>query len=374
MRKKYINLSTFLVIYLSAFFCFLPAYAQQGFGQAIGNRRSKTVQVGQPRNVRSFGSTTQQFELSSELSRPGVATPVTLSPMAGTQIFYSVHVLGEVYRPGTYKIRPSDRITDVLQYAGNVLPNGSERSIQLRRQGKTKYFDLFSYKYKGRLSQNPYLMENDVIFIPVKKGEIQIEGPVNRPGNYEIRRPITLKQAVSLAGGFSSGLSKKEPIRVVRYNRDEKKEVIEIENSNKEIKLFKLKKGDVVVIPHILIANKEFDYNLQRIPGDNIFYPTVDDNVYVVGAVSLPGAYEFKPHYTFKEYVSLAGPLKLAKLKKIKIIRRDGKKVKAKKNTNINAGDTIVVPQRYWTPASTVSWLSTLTSLTLSTLVLVDRF
>ena len=177
-----------------------------------------------------------------------------------------------------------------------------------------------------------------------------------------------------MAGGFSAGLSRKEPIRVVRYNSEEKKEVIEIENSVNDTSHFVVEKGTVIVVPHVLIADKEFDYNLKRVPGDNIFYPTIDDNVYVIGAVSLPGAFEFKPHYTYKEYVSLAGPIHDAKMKSIKLIRPDGKKMRVKRTTNINPGDTLVVPQRYWKPETVVGWITTVTSLTLSTLVLTDQF
>ncbi|MBI2339386.1 MAG: SLBB domain-containing protein [Deltaproteobacteria bacterium] len=349
------------------------AFSQEGFGQALGVRKSLSGTAdSKGREVRSFGSQNQTVEVESSSIPFSALNPAG----SGTEspVFYNVHVLGEVGRPGVYKIRPSDRVTDALQYAGGQLPNGSTRRLQLRREGSTRILDLFAYKYNGLLDNNPYLMENDVIFVPVKKGEIQVEGPVNRPGNYEITRPISLAKAVAMAGGFSVGLSAKTPIRIVRFNGEEKKEIIEVENSRDEMAGFEVKKGDAIVVPHILIADKEFDYNLKRIPGDNIFYPTIDDNVYVIGAVSLPGAYEFKPHYTYKEYVSLAGPVRDAKMRSIRLIRSNGKKLRVRKSTTINAGDTLVVPQRYWKPEVVAGWLGTVTNLTLSTLVITDRF
>lgn len=372
MRMSKKNLLFFYIIFsYSSSFIYQPmVLAQEGFGQTLGQRKSLIDTL--RRDIESFGTSDQESLAPHSSDRSSFGLPLSAGMQAPD--FYNIHVLGEVVQPGTYRIIPSDRVSDAIKYAGGTTLHGSQRAIQLRRQGNTQILDFFSYKYKGNLNSNPYLMENDVIFVPVKRGEIQVVGPVNRPGNYEISKKITLKETIGMAGGFATGLSLQEPIRVIRYNSDEKKEVVEVRNSPDEIAHLMIQKGDVVVIPHILIADKEFDYNLKRIPGDNIFYPTIDDNVYVVGAVLSPGAHEFKPHYTYKEYVNLAGPLKYAKMRSIRVLRPDGKKIHAKRTTNIHVGDTIIVPQRYWKPETVASWLGTLSSLTLSTILITDRF
>ncbi|MDO8520440.1 MAG: hypothetical protein Q7T11_09825, partial [Deltaproteobacteria bacterium] len=111
-----------------------------------------------------------------------------------------------------------------------------------------------------------------------------------------------------------------------------------------------------------------------RIPGDNIFYPTINDKVYVVGAVTTPGPYNFQPTFKVQDYVSQAGPLKDASLGKLKIITSDGTKKGVSKKASINAGETIIVPPRSLTAMNFVTWFGALTSMALTTLIFVDRF
>lgn len=360
MKKNFII--NFFMFYLMSTFVFLP------FLQAQQMPLSQGKQLGK---VKSFGSPTVQPTLSSNDNLSLSSSASSVVPIGA--VFYNIHILGEVTNPGTYKIMPSDRLTDAIGRAGGILTNGSERAVQLRRTGNNLTLDLFSYKYRGNLESNPYLMENDVVFVPVKKGEIQIEGPVNRPGNYEYVREISLGEALKMAGGVVSGFSEEQPIRVVRFNQEENKEVLQLDYSKENLKTFKIKKGDVVVVPHVLLADKTFDYNLKRIPGDNMFHPTVDDNVYVMGSVLQPGAFPFEPNFSYKEYVSLAGATEKSKMKSIKIVRRNGEKIVATASAVINPGDTIVVPQKYWKAETIASWLGTITSLTLSSVLIEDR-
>lgn len=349
-----------IFIYLVYYFPIFPSYAQESNEDETGDFGDTNT------DIRSFSSK-QILHKTKDVSQKEEQTDVS-------GLFYSIHVLGEVRKPGIYRIIPSKRISDVITQAGGILSNGSERRIQLRRQNNVQVLDLFYYKYFGSLNNNPYLIENDVVFIPVIKGEIQIEGPVNRPGNYEWVGPISLSQAISLAGGFASGVSYSEPVRIIRYNEQEKKELLEVANLPASLKKFNLKKGDVVVVPHILIADKSFDYNLKRLPGDNIFHPTVDDNVYVTGAVEGPGAYPYAPYMTYKEYASLAGITATGSLKRTYIIKRgETKRKRVSKKTEISPGDTIIVYAKGITVTNALAWFTSITSVTLTTLLLYDN-
>lgn len=269
---------------------------------------------------------------------------------------YQVHVLGEVGVPGTYQVAASNRLSEALERAGGVLERGSLRFVQIRRKGEhTKVIDLLSFKLSGNLDANPYLLDNDVIYVPLRKSVAQIVGPVKRPDTYELRGEKDLESLIRLAGGFASGYSENAPIRVIRFENDEKR-VIEMENRSEARRNFRIQNGDVVFIPHVLTMKNQFDYNLARIPGDNIFFPSYEERVFVLGAVYRPGPQSFSPYANLRQYLTLGGgTTRSAKIKKIRVLTQAGKTLKGKDDVAINPGDTIIVPERYLSPEN---WLS----------------
>lgn len=282
----------------------------------------------------------------------GSRFPSGQQPVFG--ITYQVHVSGEVQRPGTYRVPASARLSEVIQMAGGILDRGSERRVELRRRdGSRRRADLVSFKTTGNLDANPYLLDDDVIFVPLKDRVVQIEGSVKRPGYYELTGERTIEDLLRLAGGLTPGADGAGNIRVIRYEGGTK-ELLDVENEVSARKGFSLRNADVVVVPHIFTENKKFDYNIGKLPGEKaIFYPSYEERVFVLGAVALPGPYAFSPYYDVRQYLTIAGgTTKLAKAKKIKIITAEGKTMKASNVTSINPGDTIVVPEKYMAPES----------------------
>ncbi|GEM_PF-1005031 len=291
---------------------------------------------------------------------PGVA------PMPGGQVFqepvysgltYQVHILGEVNKPGTYRVSASTRLSEALERAGKILDRGSERRIELRRkEGGSRKVDILSFQLFGNLDANPYLLDNDVIFVPLKDKVVQIAGAVKRPNMYELLSEKTIEDVIHLAGGTSPGFGEGALIKLVRFEEGKKK-VLEVQNTLESRKEFQLKNADAIVIPHILTKDKKFDYNLAALPGDSpLFYPSYDERVFVLGAVGRPGPLPFSPYYGVRQYLTLAGgTTKLAKSRKVKIINADGKTYKATSTININPGDTIVVPEKYLPPEGILS-------------------
>lgn len=255
-----------------------------------------------------------------------------------------VHVVGDVKAPGIITTSITARVSDVLSQA---MPNRkSMRIIQIRQYGeKTKYYDLYRYFYHGDLSSNPYLKDGDVIFVPSKYGAIRIEGPVSRPGLYELWGEKNIWQILVLSGGRTASASKTAPIKVIRFSEDNKKHLISVTNSKKALKKFQIKKGDIIVVPDIVNSKNKFDYRVETIPGEHLFYPTATPEVFVMGQVAQPGAYPYKSHLTIKDYMSYAAPATTAKLNRVTIVR-NGKKLKAKYDSHVYAGDIIIVKEK----------------------------
>lgn len=364
MIKK---LKFLLVAYIS---CVLVAAPIAAWGQLAPSASKVESLKTEQKKVRSFG--TEPEEENKE--HPSMEGRNQLYPDSDKLFFYSVHVTGEVKQPGSYKVIPSDRVSDALRNAGGISMDGSQRRVELRRNGQVQFLDIYAYKFRGDLSQNPYLLDNDMIFIPVRMPEFRIEGPVNRPGYYEIIGKTNLKQAIGLASGLAAGLAQNEPIRVIRFDPNGRKDILEVLNRPDALSQFYVQGGDIIVCPHFLLSKKKFDYNVDRIPGDNIFYPTINDNVYVVGAVSNPGPYAFLPTYHVKDYVSQAGPNNGSSLGRVKVITAEGKKKQVSKMYSVNPGETIIVPAKAITANNFIMWFGALTSMALTTFIFVDRF
>ncbi|HEX5037047.1 MAG TPA: SLBB domain-containing protein [bacterium] len=308
----------------------------------------------------SFGTADRKEQLP-KLNQPQFPQPGQMGSegnLFNRGLTYQVHILGEVERPGTYRIPASTRLYEALQYAGGALERGSERRVELRRGGGSRSVDLLSFKQNGNLDANPYLLDNDVIFVPLLQKVVQVAGTVKRPGNYELRQEKNLDDVVRLAGGFTPGVDSAVPIKVVRYANGDK-QVLDVENTPSSRKNFQLEGADVIVVSHILTEKKKFDYNVAKLPGDQkLFYPSYDERVFVIGGVAKPGPYAFSPYYDVRQYLTLAGgTTKMGKPKKTKVVTADGKTMKAKVDTEINPGDTIVVPEKSFAPETLASLL-----------------
>lgn len=255
-----------------------------------------------------------------------------------------VHILGDVRSPGLYKMPVSNRLSNAVKLAR---PNRAAlRIVEIRHPGeKTKIYDLYQYYYLGKLDQNPYLKHNDVLFIPKHKGVVRVEGPVARPGLYELHHEKTIEDVTQLAGATTTSSSQIKPIKVIRFSEGGEKFVLDVDNTKKERETFKVVMGDIIVIPNIITDPKDFDYKVETIPGENQFYPTATPNVFVVGNVSQSGAYPYKSHLQVKDYVAYASPAIDANLKTVTLIR-DGKRTRLKFNEALNAGDIITVKGR----------------------------
>lgn len=268
--------------------------------------------------------------------------PQTTSFQRDQQI--NVHVLGDVKVPGVYKAKVSDRLVDLVNLAQ---PNRLRlRIVQVRHPNeKTKFVDLYQYYYFGNLEHNPFLKDNDVVFVPKMKGAVRIEGPVFRPGLYEINQEKNLMQIVALAGGFTAARSLNHDIKVIRYDENGKKQLVNVQHDEDRLKDFRIQLGDVYVVPDVINADKEFDYTIETLPGEKIVYPTSVPDVFVIGAVTTPGAYPYKSHLTVKDYIGFAGASANAHLRSVKIVRGNKKK-NHKLYASVQAGDVILVREK----------------------------
>jgi polysaccharide export outer membrane protein len=92
--------------------------------------------------------------------------------------------------------------------------------------------------------------------------------------------------------------------------------------------------------------------NVQLHDGDTIFVPRAE-SIYVFGQVKTPGAYALVQRDTsLLQALSLAGGVTengaMNRIKIIRIVNGEKKELKVKLTDVVRAGDTIVVPERFF--------------------------
>ena len=116
----------------------------------------------------------------------------------------NISFVGEVFSPGIHAVHPFSDITTALLQVGGVNGIGSLRNIQIIRNGDIiTEFDFYEYLVDGKISQNIRLINGDVVFVPVRKSTILIEGEVFRPGVYETKKDESIAKLIHHAGNLT---------------------------------------------------------------------------------------------------------------------------------------------------------------------------
>ncbi|HET8646367.1 MAG TPA: polysaccharide biosynthesis/export family protein [Vicinamibacteria bacterium] len=167
----------------------------------------------------------------------------------------SVFVVGEVARPGTYALQGATTVVEVLAKAGPTPSAGPEVIIVRPRRevegpllpeqvsGEGKDAEVIRVNVReiqmGRLAQNVVLKPKDTVFV-TEAPKVFVSGEVRSPGAYAFRSGITVRQAISLAGGLTPDGSTGR-LRVVR----------EVAGKTRELKIRiddPVQPGDTIVV------------------------------------------------------------------------------------------------------------------------------
>ncbi|MDE6560841.1 MAG: SLBB domain-containing protein [Muribaculaceae bacterium] len=175
----------------------------------------------------------------------GVGSDTDINLTLGQIRSIQIDVLGEVNRPGTFRISPFSNAFHALYNAGGINDIGSVRNIDIVRNGKKiSSIDVYDYLFKGKDAGNIRLQEGDVIIVPPYNELVHVEGNVKRPMFYELKNNESLSKLIEYAGGFT-GDAYSDVVRVLRLNGLDK----ELNTVDKdEYSSYYLKDGDVVSI------------------------------------------------------------------------------------------------------------------------------
>ncbi|MCS6991187.1 MAG: SLBB domain-containing protein [Chitinophagales bacterium] len=130
----------------------------------------------------------------------------------------SVHIVGEVFHPGTYSIPALNSAFNALVAAGGPTDKGSVREIFVRRNGQTvRSLDVYQFLLNPSANVDLFLENNDYIFVPALSRIVTISGEVNRPYKYEFKEGEDLLTLINYAGGLTP-LAYTKTIKIKRYS------------------------------------------------------------------------------------------------------------------------------------------------------------
>ena len=126
---------------------------------------------------------------------------VTVVKLRTNQVF----VVGEASAPASYQVSSVGTMLTALYGAGGPSDIGSLRAIELRRGGKVvSTLDVYDYLIRGDASADQRLETGDVVFVPMHGPHVTVQGEVKRPSTYELKPGETLRDLLTMAGGFTA--------------------------------------------------------------------------------------------------------------------------------------------------------------------------
>jgi polysaccharide export outer membrane protein len=169
-----------------------------------------------------------------------------------------VSVAGAVRQPDVFEILRPTTLLEALALAGGVLAGEAAPRIQIQRQtpgGEAQTLEVDRGALDaGGLDQNLAIQPGDLIHVPFEEMlEVVVRGRVSHPDRYRAprREPLTVLQAVMLAGGPAGGASTRR-VEVVRHGRDGGTRTLVVNlnriREGKEPDL-PLESDDIVVVP-----------------------------------------------------------------------------------------------------------------------------
>ena len=127
---------------------------------------------------------------------------VTLNASLGKLRGITVYVVGQAQQPGTYNLSSLSTLVNAVFASGGPGANGSMRSIQLKRAGKTvTTLDLYDFIAQGDKSKDAALQPGDVIMIPPVGPRMALTGATDHGAIYELKPGTTIQNLLALGGG-----------------------------------------------------------------------------------------------------------------------------------------------------------------------------
>ncbi len=130
----------------------------------------------------------------------------------------SVLVTGQVTKVGSIPVTKGMTFREVMGLVGGVTVDADTEKISVKREGSP---DPISVNYKSAMDGDPTtdiaLRPGDTVYVPeIETSYYTVMGGVNRPGQYPLKRKLSLSEAIGEAGGPDPNVGDMRKVQLVR--------------------------------------------------------------------------------------------------------------------------------------------------------------
>jgi protein involved in polysaccharide export with SLBB domain len=290
------------------------------------------------------------FQLRGDLAQNPFAEEglrIHVPPRAG-----SVTLSGAVRRPGEYEIGSTPSLRELLELVGGLSQTAALGDARLTRVGADDRREAMPLDLRGALTPpaDVMLRPGDAIFVPATSSlqdVIEVRGAFNG----------TAESTKTTVGGKSTILQRLELAQGERV-----RDVLERAGgaaAYADLRLALIERsastGPRQRIPidlYRMLVEKDDTPNVVLQNGDVFTLPIVEDKIFILGEVKTPGAHDFRPDLTPREYVALAGgPTNRARLVNTLVTFRNGRTYAMADAPPLEPGAVVTVPEvavKWW--------------------------
>jgi len=270
--------------------------------------------------VRRGGSVVRHIDLYDYLLRGDASNDIRLEQ--GDILFIglnrrAVAIAGEVRRPAIFELMPTDGFRSLIDFAGGLGATAATDRLQIdrilppaeRKPGHDRA--IIDIPLRGQVTSldTVNIVDGDSVTVfqidDLRRNQVEIDGAVFAPGQYEWRTGLTLDSLVQRAGGpRPSALT--DRVKVTRpILRTGRQQIFSLDLADPKSAAFALQEFDSV-----------------KVLDGKLSYPA--GTVTIAGAVFTPATLHFVEHMTLKDLVELANGMQpWAILDQVQIVRRD---------------------------------------------------
>ncbi len=226
---------------------------------------------------------------------------VIFVPVANTL----VEVSGEIMKPYRFELKPSETLSELLNFAGGFTSKAYQKQVKIERATgmEKEVLTLQDIRFSDFLLKNGDYIEVGAI-IDRFTNRVEVQGAVFRPGVYALDSNSSVGRLVSAAEGLrEDAFRSRALVRRLKTNLD----------------------------PELIPVNLDsvrlgFDIPLQR--EDILIIKSITEmrevrKVTIGGNINIPGEYDFSDNMTINDLVLIAGGLRVGtSLHRVEIARR----------------------------------------------------